>query len=196
MSLIKSMRDKFVTRNGKCFAYDTVSLVLMSPREGMRRNCTAKKLYSHSQNLPRCEEGKTQSFSFCSSSLFRLRNNFFFLLSFVQQNFALLVNRERVKRLFKTERMKYLRLKTSLTSDLSLNLTSFLASFQWEENFWEIFSVLLSIFLIHCLRAMKLVVIGSNARMPLRRFWKNPLDSHSRADSHLRREPLSQHSPT
>lgn len=72
----------------------------------------------------------------------------------------------RVKTLFKIEHLKYLLLKTYVTNNFPQSSQAFPASFSEKRFFWD-FSVLLSIFLIHCLRAMKLVLLGSNVPLQL-----------------------------
>lgn len=92
----------------------------------------------------------------------------FFLQSFSHFSFYFLLDfpTERVKTLFKIEHLKYLLLKTYVTNNFPQSSPAFPASFSEKSFFWD-FSVLLSIFLIHCLRAMRLVLLGSNVRLQL-----------------------------
>lgn len=83
---------------------------------------------------------------------------FYFLLDFPT---------ERVKTLFKIEHLKYLLLKTYVTNNFPQSSLAFPASFSEKSFFFLRFSVLLSIFLIHCLRALKLVLLGSNVPLQL-----------------------------
>lgn len=109
----------------------------------------------------------------------------FLLSAFSLLLFCSKIFTERLKTLLKTEHLKYLRLKTNVTNNFLQNLAALSASFQWEK-FGEIFfSVLLSIFLIHCLRAMKLVLVDSNVPVQLNENMKNFRLTHLAERSHL-----------
>lgn len=144
-----------------------------------RRRQADGELFSHSQNRGGMEGKLLLALSFS-----------FFCCKF---------HTEWVKTPLKTKHLKYLRLKTIVTNKFSQKSTSFPASFS-EKNFWEIFSVLLSIFLIHCFRAMKLVFDGSNVPVQLKARLKIVQLAHiSRAFGSFHRRFFSfsfQHSST